>query len=712
MRSFDRLGAGFVAAAIALGVSSPRDAAAWYFPEHAELTRLALRDFAPEFVGDELDGVLLDARALGFKVCAGADMRLDAAPTEPNEACVPYGALAALAADHASDWQELARHLSVPTRRAWPLPDRPLGLLLSEAAAATWRNFQEEAPIDVLRVWSMDVARLPGALQAPPTALGSRDYVRTLDFALFAIDRGYVHRAGNAKTHFHDGTSDVTAAQARARRGDVDNALGQLLAHHMRSLQLAVYSWFQTGRTRQAYRVEALLEHAFALHFMEDALAAGHVVTDPGVVVDEKRKQRHDYFNRQGLALTRAATGRRCSELDAGSEHDVGLSPCWTAHGDGYATAVDRLYVGEAAARLQTAFARALQSGPSEPDIEQQLSSTECRAWVEGTGEPAIGCDIAWEAMLLDPQPGWARRACNRLPEEADELSNAAWARGVVAGFRDALPLLARRPLLPKANAGQATPQAHVVDPELLRWPLGAHGVCENYDDNEQSRLWRPVLMAWPEAQADVTTLQGADAFARGMNLQVLTGLALSLSDPWRDSRSLSSWGGVGAGLAFNAEGVFPYRKTRALVELNAGVSVGYLVAGQGPTFRTLGVTELRVPLTTGFCYLAGWLFRTRAPLSLVGDRFAIGLFGARAYWALDAEGTRINGWDAEVINIVLGSGGQATAAAQSGLLDNELRFRVGVRANDTAQALPDFLGDVFTFSTELNSGYFTSVLR
>jgi shikimate 5-dehydrogenase len=60
----------------------------------------------------------------------------------------------------------------------------------------------------------------------------------------------------------------------------------------------------------------------------------------------------------------------------------------------------------------------------------------------------------------------------------------------------------------------------------------------------------------------------------------------------------------------------------------------------------------------------------------------------------------------------VLGSGGQATAAAQSGLLDNELRFRVGVRANDTAQKLPDFLGDVFTFSSELNSGYFTSVFR
>ncbi len=691
--------------------SVPRDAAAWYFPEHAELTRLALRDFAPEFVGDELDGVLLDARALGFKVCAGSDMRLDAAPTEPDTACVPYGALAALAADHASDWQELARHLSVPTDRAWPLADRPLGLLLTEAAAATWRHFQEEAPVDVLRVWSMDVTRLSGAPQLP-TPVGSRDYVRTLDFALFAIDRGYVDRAGNAKTHFHDGTSDVEAAQARARRGDVDNALGQLLAHHMRSMQLAVHSWFQIGKTRQAYRVEALLEHAFALHFMEDALAAGHIVTDPGVVVDEKRKQRHDYFNRQGLGLTRAATGRRCSELDSGSSHDMGLSPCWTAHGDGYATAVDRLYVGEAAARLQTAFALALKSGPSDLEINAQLGSTECRAWREDDGEPGVGCDIAWQAMLLDPQPAWARRACNRLPEGAGQLDNAAWARSVVAGFRDALPLLASRPLLPKANAGLATPQAYVVDAELLRWPLGAHGVCENYDDNEQARLWRPVLMAWPEAQADVTTLQGADAFARGMNLQVLTGLGLSLSDPWKDARSLTTWGGVGAGLAFNAEGVFPYRKTRALVELNAGVTVGYLVAGPGQTFRTLGVTELRVPLTTGFLYLAGWLFKTRAPLSLVGDRFSVGLFGARAYWALDGEGTRLNGWDAEVVNVVLGNGGQATAAAQSGLLDNELRFRVGVRVSSADQRLHRFLGDVFTFSTEVNSGYFTSVLK
>ena len=46
-------------------------AQAWYFPEHVELTRLALRDFAPHFVSEEIDKVLIDAKAEGLVVCGG-----------------------------------------------------------------------------------------------------------------------------------------------------------------------------------------------------------------------------------------------------------------------------------------------------------------------------------------------------------------------------------------------------------------------------------------------------------------------------------------------------------------------------------------------------------------------------------------------------------------------------------------------------------------
>jgi hypothetical protein len=50
-----------------LATLTPGSAKAWYFPEHAELTRLALRDFAPSFVTNEINAVLRDARAAGFE---------------------------------------------------------------------------------------------------------------------------------------------------------------------------------------------------------------------------------------------------------------------------------------------------------------------------------------------------------------------------------------------------------------------------------------------------------------------------------------------------------------------------------------------------------------------------------------------------------------------------------------------------------------------
>lgn len=113
-----------------------------------------------------------------------------------------------------------------------------------------------------------------------PRSLAPRDLVRVLDVASQLIDADYVSRAKDAKTHFHDGTSNMSTVVRRAALGDLDNALAQLLAHHARSMQLALRSRLESGKQRDRTRAEALLEHAFALHFIEDGLAGGHVVTD------------------------------------------------------------------------------------------------------------------------------------------------------------------------------------------------------------------------------------------------------------------------------------------------------------------------------------------------------------------------------------------------------------------------------------------------
>lgn len=136
-----------IAILAALSTLTPGNARAWYFPEHAELTRLALRDFAPSFVSDEINAVLRDARAVGLMVCADASIPLRSVPSYfDRAACVPYGVLAAIAGDHANDVTELARELKRPEWRLWPGLRVQRGLLLTEASQRTWIKFQNSAP--------------------------------------------------------------------------------------------------------------------------------------------------------------------------------------------------------------------------------------------------------------------------------------------------------------------------------------------------------------------------------------------------------------------------------------------------------------------------------------------------------------------------------------------------------------------------------------
>ena len=61
-----------------------------------------------------------------------------------------------------------------------------------------------------------------------------------------------------------------------------------------------------------ATRTEALLEHAFAVHFVQDAFAAGHMGTEHGLDDTRSRLERHDFLNRNGIGATRALAAGKC----------------------------------------------------------------------------------------------------------------------------------------------------------------------------------------------------------------------------------------------------------------------------------------------------------------------------------------------------------------------------------------------------------------
>jgi hypothetical protein len=282
-------------------------------------------------------------------------------------------------------------------------------------------------------VYADPIGRLKPSAIGFPKSLNPRDYVRQLDAALLVLDPLYTSRARGAKTHFHDASPNLAAILGQAALGDVDNALAQLMAHHVRSLQLALKARAATGPARIGLLAEALMEHAFALHFQEDSFAAGHIATDAAVTVDEKRAQRHDHFNRQGLAVTRALVKRPCSALDEPFEdRSMGLHPCWVAHGDGYASFEDRKYVAEAVARVQTSFALALE--PREQGwFDEQIALKACKGWLSARGIPHEGCDVAWAAFLLDPWPEWTTDADWPDPDRDGTIYGVSWARHVLS---------------------------------------------------------------------------------------------------------------------------------------------------------------------------------------------------------------------------------------------------------------------------------------
>jgi hypothetical protein len=256
------------ALAVAAGNFVPSRSSAWIFPEHAAVTREGLRVVRLDGTrAATLDDVWAAART-GFgttRVCVPAD----AAAT--STACIPLAALPALAGDHSCSPADL---LSVLATQHWTLDV----LATAADAAADLRN-------------------------ASPT---SRVAIRHgLNIDLQKSDALYASRAHVNGAHFQ------LTREAPAPYGDPN--LATYLAQSLRPKQepnaTALYANFHAAAIRWARKAapggqgcgfqpqaaaQALLEEAFALHFLEDSFAAGHVVGSWGGT--SYRIGTHDFY--------------------------------------------------------------------------------------------------------------------------------------------------------------------------------------------------------------------------------------------------------------------------------------------------------------------------------------------------------------------------------------------------------------------------------
>ena len=244
-------------------------AAAWIFPEHRDITNAALKELPPDATA-ALDRLWADARAsYGARLCEA----MAAGDQGRTPQCVDFGAWPALAGDHSCSPRDLAENV-IPSK--WVLA-------VSKVAVLT--------KADLLDAHSHEE---------------KLNRIATSNMRLQGADADYATRASSNIAHFLlPRTSDdvLVYMKIAMNAGAPLNALGIYVQQHLAALAAA--QRLATAppadpelRASEARRILAL--EAFALHWLEDTFAAGHVVGTWGATA--WRKGTHDYYNEFGFA--------------------------------------------------------------------------------------------------------------------------------------------------------------------------------------------------------------------------------------------------------------------------------------------------------------------------------------------------------------------------------------------------------------------------
>jgi len=278
----------------ALAAAGP--AQAWIYPEHRDIAVLAVQNLDPERKA-QFDRLWLLART-------GNEQRLCEVPADGEQGttpvCIDWAALPAIAGDHSCSSADL---VSTALDSAWILQ-------LADVAA--------QLKLDLARIPVTATAeQLDGA--ASPFADAKRRFadeksraarlnaLRTADTRMQRADPQYATRADANLAHFvlsRPGTSLDADEHGKVSYGPgIElNAGGVYAWYHLAALDKASKLANEPGLSeveRETLVRSMLFDEAFALHFLEDMFAAGHVAGSWGDV--SQRKGTHDFYNQNGL---------------------------------------------------------------------------------------------------------------------------------------------------------------------------------------------------------------------------------------------------------------------------------------------------------------------------------------------------------------------------------------------------------------------------
>lgn len=265
-------------------------AGAYTYPEHREVTARAVRELDAGR-RSTFDRLWQDARA-------GDEERLCAQGVESGEnltpTCFDWPALPPNAGDHSCSSAQL---LEFVRSEDWLLGVAVVGAQLGADLARTPRPTFDMPGEE--RKQRAENARIRAALS---------NVMKASDVEFQQLDTALAMRALTNDAHFplaRPTTSlDPEAyADLTLRLGSRMNSIGAYAWYHVSALQKASrLAREQLGdEERRALARAVLFDEAFALHFLEDTFAAGHVAGSWGDV--SQRKGTHDFYNQNGLEV-------------------------------------------------------------------------------------------------------------------------------------------------------------------------------------------------------------------------------------------------------------------------------------------------------------------------------------------------------------------------------------------------------------------------
>jgi len=287
---------------------------AWVYPEHRDIAILAEKtlDQQHQAIFDQL---WEDARVgYGARLCpAGVDRAQGVVPD-----CIDWAALSAIAGDHSCSSQQM---LDTVAESDWILTVADIAAQLK----VDLTGIPIEAPPEQVALNAELLDEAKKRLSTEANRAKRVNALRVADTRMQRADAEYATRAASNNAHFlmarsHTDQTGDEYADETLQQGSELSAIGVYAWFHLSALQKAsrLANEQLDEEQRQALSLSMLFDEAFALHFLEDSFASGHVAGTWGDAA--QRKGTHDFYNQNGLE-TFTWSGSNTSVVLMGDAH-------------------------------------------------------------------------------------------------------------------------------------------------------------------------------------------------------------------------------------------------------------------------------------------------------------------------------------------------------------------------------------------------------